>query len=476
MDNFSKFVERNLDKDIRRLTTIKFIIRSILYEELNGMKKVANFQNKKIQYFHKLASIYIDISLIDSSSSSMEKDAAWDMALENMARMGKFTKQEMQNLVRQGKIRSDRLFMDDLKRELLKEMDRVGGIVVDGNNPETVEKALHKFFLYIKGGNGKDRINNATDFISKLLNIKDEFGNPIDAYCDNLYGWLKKENLLRDEFLTVKNVGEIPVVVVRKNSHRTTRLDAHNTPKETGTIPTLMKSVNKKLPVNLQFVSNSPDFKVDYSEYANQSINNQQLPSQKSLKGIGIVGIDRNAKQQNLESLAHEVYEATDWNPINLSQSRKNIDNIKDIRNSIDSKMQEKLNDTHRSQVVIAKELGVNHRLFGKDGVGEYNPLRNYRSLQFNKLPLNCNKNYSPIGEHLGLVKTNTPITGKDNNQDNLRFDSIGLNRLFKPKVIGMPDMSYEEFIANAEKVRKDYRIQIMKELGIDLKILDSIE
>ena len=57
------------------------------FEDFSGIVKVADYNpNAKVRYFHKLASIYIDISLIDSSSSSMEKDAAWDMALENMAR------------------------------------------------------------------------------------------------------------------------------------------------------------------------------------------------------------------------------------------------------------------------------------------------------------------------------------------------------------------------------------------------------
>ena len=194
------------------------------------------------------------------------------------------------------------------------------------------------------------------------------------------------------------------------------------------------------------------------------------------MKGIGIVGIDRNARQQNLESLAHEVYEATDWNPINLSQSKENVDNIKDLRNAIDVKMKEKINDTHRSQVVIARELGLNHRLYGSDGISQYNPIRSYRSLQFNKLPLYANEYFSPIGEQLGLVKTNTTIPQTDNNVDYKMFDSIGFNRLFRPKVIGMPDMPYEKFIANAISARKNSRIQILKELGYEPDLLDLIE
>lgn len=159
-----------------------------------------------------------------------------------------------------------------------------------------------------------------------------------------------------------------------------------------------MNRINKRTPINLSFLPNSTDFKVDYGEYLNQ--NAQSISSQNSLKGIGVVGIDRNAKQQNIESLAHEVYEATDWNPINLSRSKKYVDNIKNNRNIIDSEMKRKLNDTHRSQVVVAKELGLNHRLYGNDGISQYNPIRNLRSLQFNRLPLNMNRNFSPIGEH----------------------------------------------------------------------------
>lgn len=319
---YLKHIEFTPEEDIRLITNLKLAMLGFPFEDFPGMVKVADYNpNAKVRYFHKLASIYIDISLIDSSSSSMEKDAAWDMALENMARMGKFTKQEMQNLVRQGKIRSDRLFMDDLKRELLKEMDRVGGIVVDGNNPETIERAIHKLFLYVKGRNAAERTVNSKNYINKLLDFKDDSGNPREAYSANLFDWLKKDNLLREEFLTNKNVGQIPVAVVRKNSHRPMRLDAHNTPEKTGIISTVMNRINKRTPINLSFLPNSTDFKVDYGEYLNQ--NAQSISSQNSLKGIGVVGIDRNAKQQNLESLAHEVYESTDWNPINLFQSKK---------------------------------------------------------------------------------------------------------------------------------------------------------
>lgn len=467
-------IEVDFEEDVRIRANLKLAMLGFPFGYFPGMTKVADYSPKaKARYFHKLASIYIEISLLELNLSVMEKDAAWDMALENMARMGKLTKQEMQNLVQQGKIRSDRLFMDDLKRELLKEMDRVGGIVVDGNNTDTIERAVHKLFLYIKGSNSKERMINAKNYINKLLNVKDEIGEPIEAYSDNLYDWLKRDKLLREEFLTDKTVGQIPVAVVRKNSHRPMRLYSHNTP-EMGTIPAFMDRINGRTPVNLNFEPNSADFKVDYGKYLSQ--NTQNMPSQKALKGIGIVGIDRNARQQNLESLAHEVYEATDWNPINLSQSKENVDNIKDLRNAIDAKMKKKLKDTHRSQVVIAKELGLNHRLYGSDGISQYNPIRNYRSLQFNKLPPKVNRNFSPIGEHLGLVKTNTTIPQTDNNVDYKMFDSIGFNRLFRPKIIGMPNMAYEEFIANAIRSRRNTRIQILKELGYEPELLDWIE
>ena len=74
------------------------------------------------------------------------------------------------------------------------------------------------------------------------------------------------------------------------------------------------------------------------------------------------------------------------------------------------------------------------------------------------------------------MVKTNVPIPQTDNNQDYYRFDLIGLNRLFKPKVIGMPNMTYEEFITNAIKARRNSRIEILKELGYDSDLLDLIE
>ena len=95
---------------------------------------------------------------------------------------------------------------------------------------------------------------------------------------------------------------------------------------------------------------------------------------------------------------------------------------------------------------------------------------------RFNRLPFGINNYYSPIGEQLGLVKTNVPIPQTDNNQDYYRFDLIGLNRLFKPKVIGMPNMTYEEFITNAIKARRNSRIEILKELGYDSDLLDLIE
>ncbi len=93
---YLKHIEFKPEEDIRLITNLKLAMLGFPFEDFSGMVKVADYNpNAKVRYFHKLASIYIDISLIDSSSSSMEKDAAWDMALENMARMGKFTKQEL---------------------------------------------------------------------------------------------------------------------------------------------------------------------------------------------------------------------------------------------------------------------------------------------------------------------------------------------------------------------------------------------
>ena len=41
---------------------------------------------------------------------------------------------------------------------------------------------------------------------------------------------------------------------------------------------------------------------------------------------------------------------------------------------------------------------------------------------------------------------------------------------------IGMPNMTYEEFIANAIRSRRNSRIQILKELGYNSDLLDLIE
>jgi len=39
-----------------------------------------------------------------------------------------------------------------------------------------------------------------------------------------------------------------------------------------------------------------------------------------------------------------------------------------------------------------------------------------------------------------------------------------------------MPNMTYEEFIANAIRARRNSRIQILKELGYNTDLLDLIE